>query len=158
MSHAPCAHAELEEEEVIRTLQSLAQMGESTVLLQEPRRQRQIKPSDVFTVNDKFRSKLTRITINAVQIRETATEAKATEERVAEERQYALDACIVRIMKARKRMSHAELVSEVMQQSKVRLRLAASRFATLTGWPRAVPHEQPRHQEAHPGPDRARLS
>lgn len=39
--------------------------------------------------------------VNSIQMQETAAEANATNERVFQDRQYQIDAAIVRIMKAR---------------------------------------------------------
>lgn len=43
-------------------------------------------------------------------------EQKATEERVYQDRQYQIDAAIVRIMKMRKTLSHNLLISELYKQ------------------------------------------
>lgn len=45
-------------------------------------------------------------------------EQKATEERVYQDRQYQIDAAIVRIMKMRKTLSHNLLISELYIQLK----------------------------------------
>lgn len=45
-------------------------------------------------------------------------EHAATSTRVLEDRQYALDACIVRVMKARKTLQHNLLMAEVLAQVK----------------------------------------
>lgn len=45
-------------------------------------------------------------------------EQKATEERVFQDRQYQIDAAIVRIMKMRKTLSHNLLISELYNQLK----------------------------------------
>jgi cullin-4 len=59
-----------------------------------------------------------RIKINSIQMRETAAENTDTHERVFRDRQYQVDAAIVRIMKARKQLSHALLMSELFAQLK----------------------------------------
>jgi hypothetical protein len=43
-------------------------------------------------------------------------EQKATEERVYQDRQYQIDAAIVRIMKMRKTLSHTLLINELFKQ------------------------------------------
>lgn len=43
-------------------------------------------------------------------------EQKATEERVYQDRQYQIDAAVVRIMKMRKTLSHNLLISELYKQ------------------------------------------
>lgn len=45
-------------------------------------------------------------------------EQKATEERVFQDRQYQIDAAIVRIMKMRKSLSHTLLITELFNQLK----------------------------------------
>lgn len=70
----------------------------------------------VFEVNPNFASKLVRIVINSLQIKETVQETHETIEKVLNERQYIIDAAIVRIMKSRKRLSHAQLISESLSQ------------------------------------------
>ena len=71
---------------------------------------------DVFAFNDKFTNKQLKIKINSVQSRESVEEQKETAEKVFADRQYAVDAAIVRIMKSRKRMEHASLMTELMGQ------------------------------------------
>ena len=44
-------------------------------------------------------------------------EVEDAEREINEDRRYYLKACIVRIMKARKHLSHAALLNEVVQQS-----------------------------------------
>lgn len=103
--------------ELKRTLASLTFTDDLRILLKEPRNKK-LLPSDVFTLNADFAYKLFRIKINSVQLKETKEEHKATSARVLEDRQYALDACIVRVMKSRKTLHHAQLVGEVLAQSK----------------------------------------
>ena len=57
---------------------------------------------DVFAVNDDFNERLTRIKVNSIQMKETKEDNDATNERVFQDRQYQIDAAIVRVMKARK--------------------------------------------------------
>lgn len=79
------------------------------------------EPTNVFTVNDSFSSKLYRVKIQAVTAKgESEPERKETRNKVDEDRKHEIEAAIVRIMKARKRMSHASLVSEVTEQLKSR--------------------------------------
>ena len=53
--------------------------------------------------------------INSLQMKETKAEQTQTHERVFADRQYAVDATIVRIMKTRKTMTHSELMSQVIE-------------------------------------------
>ena len=61
-------------------------------------------------VNAAFNEPRYRVKINSIQMKETAEENSATNERVIQDRQYQIDAAIVRIMKTRKTLSHQLLV------------------------------------------------
>ena len=54
--------------------------------------------------------------MNAIQLKETVEENTSTTERVFQDRQYQIDAAIVRIMKTRKTLSHTLLITELFQQ------------------------------------------
>eukprot|EP00069_Balaena_mysticetus_P008600 bmy_19718T0 len=102
--------------ELRRTLQSLA-CGKARVLAKNPKG-KDIEDGDKFICNDDFKHKLFRIKINQIQMKETVEEQASTTERVFQDRQYQIDAAIVRIMKMRKTLSHNLLVSEVYNQLK----------------------------------------
>ncbi|XP_077292720.1 cullin 4 [Arctopsyche grandis] len=106
----------IEDGEVRRTLQSLA-CGKARVLTKSPRG-REVQDLDRFTFNANFTNKFFRIKINQIQMKETTEEQKATEERVYQDRQYQIDAAIVRIMKMRKTLSHNLLITELYNQLK----------------------------------------
>ncbi|CAF3396164.1 unnamed protein product [Rotaria sp. Silwood1] len=108
--------------ELQRTLQSLA-CGKIRLLNKKPM-SKDINPNDRFTLNTSFEHKLIRIKINQVQLKETPEENSSTTERVVQDRQYQIDAAIVRIMKIRKTLSHAQLISEVFSQLKFPLSTA----------------------------------
>lgn len=61
-----------------------------------------------------------RIKINQIQLKESKEEHKATHERVAEDRNYETQAAIVRIMKSRQTITHAELIAEVIEATRSR--------------------------------------
>lgn len=81
---------------------------------------KEISSSDSFAVNLNFSDSKYRIKINQIQAKETKEENKETHERVAADRNYEAQAAIVRIMKTRKTITHAELVSEVIVATKSR--------------------------------------
>lgn len=81
---------------------------------------REINETDTFTLNANFTDPKYRIKINTVQLKETAAENKETHERVAADRNYETQAAIVRILKARKRITHSELVAETIRVTKNR--------------------------------------
>ncbi|KAL8286410.1 hypothetical protein RQP46_004427 [Phenoliferia psychrophenolica] len=101
--------------ELRRTLQSLA-CAKYKILTKEPKG-REVDDTDVFGFNDDFSCPLARIKIQTVANKvETAEERKETEGKVEEERRTLYEACIVRVMKDRKFLQHAELINEVTRQ------------------------------------------
>uniref|UniRef100_A0A8C1X469 Cullin 4A n=1 Tax=Cyprinus carpio TaxID=7962 RepID=A0A8C1X469_CYPCA len=106
----------IEDDELKRTLQSLA-CGKARVLNKTPRG-KDVEDGDSFQFNSDFRHKLFRIKINQIQMKETVEEQVSTTERVFQDRQYHIDAAVVRIMKMRKTLSHNLLVSELYNQLK----------------------------------------
>uniref|UniRef100_A0A8C7TW23 Cullin 4B n=1 Tax=Oncorhynchus mykiss TaxID=8022 RepID=A0A8C7TW23_ONCMY len=106
----------IEDGELRRTLQSLA-CGKARVIHKVPK-SKDVEDGDKFSCNDDFKHKLFRIKINQIQMKETVEEQASTTERVYQDRQYQIDAAIVRIMKMRKTLSHNLLVSEVYNQLK----------------------------------------
>jgi cullin-4 len=112
----------LEEKELKRTLQSLA-CGRVRPLVKQPQG-KEVADSDVFHWNKDLKHKLYRIKINSIQLKETEEENKKTKEGVFQDRQYQIDAAVVRIMKTRKTLSHSLLMSELYQQLKFPLKPA----------------------------------
>jgi len=106
----------IEDGEMRRTLQSLA-CGKARVLTKIPKG-KDINDGDKFIYNKDFTNALFKIKINQIQLKETNDEQKATEERVFQDRQYQIDAAIVRIMKMRKTLSHNLLLTELYNQLK----------------------------------------
>ncbi|KAF2238834.1 Cullin-domain-containing protein [Viridothelium virens] len=108
----------LPDNEVKRTLQSLA-CAKLRPLSKYPKG-REINDDDTFTINAGFSHEKYRVKINQVQLKETKEENKETHERVAADRAFETQAAIVRIMKSRKLITHAELVAEVIKATKSR--------------------------------------
>ncbi|KAE8720011.1 Cullin-4B [Hibiscus syriacus] len=106
----------IEDKELRRTLQSLA-CGKVRVLQKFPKG-RDVEDDDSFIFNEGFTAPLYRIKVNAIQMKETVEENTSTTERVFQDRQYQVDAAIVRIMKTRKVLSHTLLITELFQQLK----------------------------------------
>jgi cullin 1 len=69
-----------------------------------------------FVLNRKFNSKRLKVNIITTSSTSAKKEAKETSLEIEEERKIGIQACIVRIMKARKSLLHAQLVSEVVAQ------------------------------------------
>ena len=106
---------DIPEKDIVRALQSLA-MGKPSqrVLTKEPKG-KDILATDIFTVNDGFTSKLVRVKINTVSSKgESDPERQETRFKVDDDRKHEIEAAIVRIMKARKKMQHNHLVTEVI--------------------------------------------
>jgi hypothetical protein len=108
----------LKDADLDRTLQSLA-CGKVRPLIKHPKG-RDINSTDTFSLNKSFQDPKYRIKINQIQLKETKEENKATHERIEKDRRFETQAAIVRIMKSRKTMTHAELVAEVIQMTKSR--------------------------------------
>lgn len=104
----------IEKKELARTLQSLA-CGKLRVLTKTPKGKDVVK-GDVFEVNEQLNHQLYRMKISQVQLKETAAEREATEEGISQDRFYAIDAAVVRVMKTRKTLSHAQLIQELFGQ------------------------------------------
>jgi cullin 4 len=104
----------MEDAELRRTLQSLA-CGQVRVLRKEPKG-REVEDGDVFHFNAAFTAPLFRVKINQIQMKETKQEVDATNERVFQDRQYQVDAALVRIMKSRKSLPHQTLLAELFAQ------------------------------------------
>jgi cullin 1 len=80
------------------------------VLNKEPE-SKKIEETDVFRVNVEFQSKIRKVRIPMASLEESHNP-----QRVEEDRGLAIEAAIVRIMKARKRLQHNLLVTEVVNQ------------------------------------------
>ncbi|KJE89856.1 Cullin 4 [Capsaspora owczarzaki ATCC 30864] len=101
---------------LLRLLQSLA-CGKIRVLNKNPKG-RDVNETDTFDFNTDFVNKHYRLKVNQIQMKETAEENADTNEKVNQNRQYQIDAAIVRIMKARKSLAHQLLLSELFNQLK----------------------------------------
>eukprot|EP00298_Acanthocystis_sp_HF-20_P015238 c21068_g1_i4.p1 GENE.c21068_g1_i4~~c21068_g1_i4.p1 ORF type:complete len:294 (+),score=101.15 c21068_g1_i4:107-988(+) len=100
------------------TLQSLA-CGKIRILSKNPKA-KEVEDGDIFEVDEEkiLTNKLFRIKINNIQAKETKEEQVKTHEGVCQDRQYQIDAAIVRIMKTRKTLTHNLLVAQLFAQLK----------------------------------------
>ncbi len=112
------AATRMEDGELRRTLQSLACGKVNQRVLHKEPKGKEVEDGDAFLLNLDFSHKLYRIKINTIQLKETVEENEKTHADVHRDRQYQIDAAIVRIMKARKKLSHNLLVSELFGQLK----------------------------------------
>lgn len=101
-----------------RTLQSLA-CAKLRPITKHPKG-RDVNLTDTFTLNASFSDPRIRLKINQIQLKETKEENKETHVRVAADRQFETQAAIVRIMKGKKRLTHANLVAEVISATRSR--------------------------------------
>lgn len=110
------------QKELMRAIQSLALgKAQQRVLIWRNRRtdatSKDFISSDQFAVNDQFTSKLHRVKIQGVSARgESDPERKETKQKIDDDRKHEIEAAVVRIMKARKKLSHNLLLSECVQQ------------------------------------------
>jgi len=111
----------IEDRELRRTLQSLA-CGRVRVLTKEPKG-REVDDDDRFLFNNDFTDRHVRIKINTIQMKETEEENRKVNDAVLQDRQYQIDAAVVRIMKMRKTLSHKLLIQELLEQLKFPLKL-----------------------------------
>ncbi|KAG2756581.1 Cullin-domain-containing protein [Suillus brevipes Sb2] len=101
--------------ELQRHLQSLA-CAKFKILKKHPPG-RDVDSSDSFSFNSDFTCPMQKIKISTVSAKvETTKERRETRDRIEEERHHQIEACIVRIMKDRKHLTHNDLVNEVTRQ------------------------------------------
>jgi len=72
-------------------------------------------PGDNFTFNSDFKSKLFRVKVNPMPMN-TEKERETINEKINEDRKHLIEAAVVRVMKARNKLQHNNLVSEVIKQ------------------------------------------
>lgn len=115
---------EIPERDLMRAMQSLSmgKVGQRVLArIGDGAKSKEIEPNHVFTVNDSFTSKLHRVKIQTVASKgESDPERKETRSKVDEDRKHEIEAAIVRIMKARKKMQHNVLITECTEQLKSR--------------------------------------
>ncbi|KAK4376319.1 hypothetical protein RND71_006996 [Anisodus tanguticus] len=100
----------LADDDLVRLLQSLS-CAKYKILTKEPSN-RTVSSTDHFEFNSKFTDRMRRIRIPLPPV----DERKKVVEDVDKDRRYAIDACIVRIMKSRKVLPHQQLVLECVEQ------------------------------------------
>lgn len=71
---------------------------------------------DEFSINPKFTSKTRKVKLGIINQKETKEENKETLNKISEERNFVIDAIIVRIMKTRKQLEHSNLIVETTEQ------------------------------------------
>jgi len=76
--------------------------------------------NEIFTVNTDFSSKRQKFKITSPLQLETHEENIETHQNIEEDRKLYLQAAIVRVMKARRQLSHTNVIQEVIEQSRGR--------------------------------------
>ena len=78
---------------------------------------KEINETDIFSFNPKFVSKIKKVKLRTINPYKDSVVINAeTEKQVKAERELLCDATIVRVMKSRKRLGHAQLIKEVIDQ------------------------------------------
>jgi len=108
------ASTKLSMEELKKYLQTLA-LSKYQILTKTPKG-KEIADSDSFSFNSKFTDRQRRIKMSLLVTKVSQDEKQSTKQTVDEDRKHAVEASIVRVMKARKTMPHSQLVMEVSQQ------------------------------------------
>ncbi|GAB7360972.1 hypothetical protein MBLNU230_g0955t1 [Neophaeotheca triangularis] len=112
------ASTNIPESELKRNLQSLAVAPKTRFLSKEPM-SREINAGDTFKFNENFKSQFVKIKVGVVSAGnkvENDKERKETEKKNEATRGFAVEAAIVRIMKQRKELPHAQLLTEALGQ------------------------------------------
>lgn len=97
-------------EDILKPLMHSLSCGKYKVIRKNPASNK-INATDSFTANRKFVANLRKIRIPMASLDSTMNK-----KRVEEDRSIAIEAAIVRIMKARKTLQHQQLISEVLAQ------------------------------------------
>lgn len=101
-------------DEIKRNLLSLS-AGKLRILLKD-NNDKNLKPTDIFSVNADFEDKQRRIKPPNIVFKVSDKERSEVVTGTQEDRKHAIEAAIVRIMKARKQMEHQQLVLAVSEQ------------------------------------------
>lgn len=111
------------QDKVQQTLLSIAVAPKTRLLKKEPM-SRDINPTDAFSYNEKFEFPFRKFKVAMVSDQmnkvETVEQRKETQKKADDERGHAVDAAVVRIMKARKTLSHQQLMTETIDILKSR--------------------------------------
>lgn len=103
-------------DDIKKNLLSLSVSKAAQILKKDGPNPKKIETNDVFSVNTEFSNKNRRIKIPNLVLKITDKERDEIDANTKEDRKHAIEAAIVRLMKARKQMQHQELVLETSKQ------------------------------------------
>ncbi|KAG2379126.1 hypothetical protein C9374_007764 [Naegleria lovaniensis] len=105
---------QIPEKELKKNLTILC-MSKSKILLKEPKT-KNLEDSHKFVYNNDFKSANYRVKLALTSTKESEEEVQETESKIEVERKPVIESVIVRVMKARKKLHHNDLVEEVVKQ------------------------------------------
>lgn len=73
-----------------------------------------------YRVHHEFTSRSMRVTVHQIALKNAKQELQATTARAEEDRSFHIDAIAVRLMKAQKKLTHAELMTQILEKLKFR--------------------------------------
>jgi len=103
-------------DDIKKNLLSLSVSKTAQILKKDGANPKKVETTDKFTVNVEFSNKNRRIKIPNLVLKITEKERDEIDASTKEDRKHAIEAAIVRLMKARKQMQHQELVLETSKQ------------------------------------------
>ncbi|KAH7968275.1 hypothetical protein HPB52_007308 [Rhipicephalus sanguineus] len=123
------SETKIPETSLVRALNSLCMGKASEPVLTKTPASNEIDSDHIFTVNEAFTSDLEKVKIESASSKKN-TVPKKNEPAVNldEDRRYELEAAIIRIMKARKTLSHEDLLAEVTKLLHTRYTPSAAAF------------------------------
>jgi cullin 1 len=103
-------------DDIKKNLLSLTVSKNANILNKDGANQKKVEATDKFSVNAEFSNKNRRIKIPNLVLKISDKERSDINESTMEDRKFAMDAAIVRLMKARKQMDHQSLILETSKQ------------------------------------------
>jgi len=100
---------------------TLLSLVKAKILIMEPEEE-EIGKHHKFSLNLDYKNKRAKVNINVPVPQQVKEENDSTHKTVEEDRKWAIQAAAVRIMKMRKRLNHANLISEVVVQLQARFK------------------------------------
>jgi len=99
--------------ELKKYMKSLA-LGKEKILLKSGD-QKDVAAEDIFEVNPDYTTQKNRVSIPLLVMQTDEKQVQEVHDNVQQDRKLAIEACVVRVMKARNHLTHQQLVMEVSQ-------------------------------------------